>query len=106
MIRSLVVASLVAMSGWPMTACSQGDAARATTAAAAYRSGEYDNAIRLANAAIREDSTSASNAVLLIRALTDIGKADDAIIAGESLSKRPALQAGVAYRLGDRKSVV
>ncbi len=99
MIR-IAVAACVAMCGWPITACSQGEGPAPTSAAAAYRTGVYDVAARLANSALQRDSSDGAHAVLLIRALADVGQVQDAIAAGETLSKRENVRLRIAYRVG------
>jgi cellulose synthase operon protein C len=77
---SLLIAACFAIGA---TACdAQNQGARASggnSAQAMYQRGEYAQAIAAAEAALRRDSTSASNAFVLARALTDVGRPAEAV---------------------------
>ncbi len=61
-------------------ACAQGDARPASNGAAAfYQRGDYDQAIAASERGLRADSTAAVNAIVLTRALTDVGRPAQAI---------------------------
>jgi cellulose synthase operon protein C len=61
-------------------ACAQGDArARTNSAAALYQRGEYDQAIAAAERGLVADSTAPMNAIVLARALTDVGRPAQAV---------------------------
>ncbi|MBL8982736.1 MAG: tetratricopeptide repeat protein [Gemmatimonadetes bacterium] len=75
----------------PLAACGQDKAPQ--SAAQLYRTGKYVEAIRAAEEAVAADSTHPAGLVL-VRALSDVGRWKDAAAVGERLSGRPSLLSG------------
>lgn len=87
----------------PPVACAQEtDPVQLTERAAAARStGQYDEAIRLARRAVERDSAYAEGARLLVRALADVGRYDEATAAAERFRAASAGATALDVLLGD-----
>lgn len=96
--RCLLVLAIAVVA--PLSACGQEGSASATSAAAAYRTGQYDQAISYAEQVLRADSTNAAAGRVLLRALVEVGRVSDAVAAGTRLSTRDALATRLAMPLG------
>lgn len=84
----------------PTGACGQARAAGADPPATLYRAGEYTRAIAAAEAALAADSNDARAAVVLLRALGEVGRYGEAERAGARLATRAALAPKVALWQG------
>jgi tetratricopeptide (TPR) repeat protein len=85
----------------PLSACGQESlSAAGVSSRTAYRTGQYDQAISRAEASLRQDSSDVEAAVVLLRALLEVGRPADAVTAGTQLSARTATAPRLAWSLG------
>ncbi|MBI3789720.1 MAG: tetratricopeptide repeat protein [Gemmatimonadetes bacterium] len=71
-------------------------AAAANTPAGAYARGAYDDAVKFADAALAADSNATDAANVLVRALADQGRFDDALARGARFRAQPAVALAIA----------
>ncbi|MGQ0648686.1 MAG: peptidase MA family metallohydrolase [Gemmatimonadaceae bacterium] len=83
----------------PLAACAQ-DAAANASFGELYRRGQYTESIAGAERALAADSSNAVAAVVLIRAMVDVGRVEDAINTAARLVLRPGLRHRVALHHG------
>ena len=67
----------------------------------AYRAGRYDEAVTLAERALRSDGGDGASGEVLLRSLYDMGKYAEAVTRGEALAASPPLGAAIGNALGD-----
>jgi cellulose synthase operon protein C len=95
--------ALVALLGVAPSVCvAQSQSARAASAATAtalYQRGEFEAAITAAEQALRIDATKLSNAVVLVRALTDVGKPAEALERAAKWRSQPLVAPAIAGAL-------
>lgn len=103
MSRLARVVLMLAVSVLPPVACAQDSDSAALSARAveAHQVGEYDRAITLARQALGRDSAFAPAARVLMRALADVGRFDDATAVGEGYRRASAGAPDVDVLLGD-----
>ncbi len=88
---------LILVVSLPTVGCAQ----RAVPSAASlYRQGDYSAAIAAAEETLRADSSNTTAAVILVRALTDVGRAPEATARGQALIARPQMAAALGVALG------
>ncbi|MES3032509.1 MAG: tetratricopeptide repeat protein [Gemmatimonadota bacterium] len=103
---ALAIAITVTVHVFPAVALAQGARpVAASTPAALYQRGLHDQAIAAAGAAPGGEANSASDAIVLVRALTDVGRAGDAVARGARWRTNPLVApalAGAHEALGQR----
>ncbi|MBK8248956.1 MAG: tetratricopeptide repeat protein [Gemmatimonadetes bacterium] len=96
--RAVSGLGVVAVLVMPVAACGQERAPQ--SAAQLYRAGQYVEAIRAAESAVASDSSHPAS-VVLVRALSEVGRWQDATLVGERLQGRsPLVGAALALEVG------